>query len=217
MTTRIFEGPSLDAAAEHILVFEEGLVYDFPQIESRYVTIYDQAQNRVTLLDRETQVQTTLSTDDLTNITAQARAAAQTSEQQDQLGLNAEVEPSTRVSGYAIRFGHMEYHVSTQRPNDPSVASDFARFTDLTSRLNLVRRLGLPPFGRMTLNRHLAERMEMPLETTLTLYRGEEKSEFRSTHLLEELESIPAEDRKRISEARGMQALYRQVDIKEFP
>ena len=33
VTTKIFEGSQLDAAAEHVILFQEGLVYDFPQIE----------------------------------------------------------------------------------------------------------------------------------------------------------------------------------------
>ena len=216
VTTKIFEGSRLDAAAEHILLFQEGLVYDFPQIEPRYVTVYDPAQNQVILLDRETQQQTTLRTEDLVTVTAQARAAAQTPEQQEQLGLLAKVERSSKVSGYTVRFGNLEYHVTTQRPTDPSVAADFARFADLASRLNLIRRLGPPPFGRMTLNQHIAAMRELPLETTLTLHRGESFQEFRSTHLLEELDTITPEDRKLIDEARGMLAVYRQVDPKDF-
>ena len=216
VTTKIFEGSKLDAAAEHVILFQEGLVYDFPQIEPRYVTVYDPAQNRVTLLDRETQVQTTLRTEDLVTVTAQARAAARTPEQQEQLGLLAKVERSSRVSGYTVRFGNIEYHVTTQRPIDPSVASDFARFADLAARLNIVRRLGPPPFGRMTLNQHIAALSELPLETTLTLHRGDTFQEYRSTHQLQELGDVSAEDRKLIEEARGMLSVYRQVDPKEF-
>ena len=217
VTTRIFEGSKLDAAAEHVILFNEGLVYDFPQIDTRYVTVYDAAQNRVTLLDRQTQVQTTLSVDSLIQVTAQARSAARTPEQREHLGLQAKVERSSRVNGYTVRFGNLEYHVTTQRPGDPSVAADFARFADLASRLNIVRRLGPPPFGRMTLNQHIASMAELPLETTLTLHRGDEAHEFRSTHLLQEIDSISDQDRKLIEEARGMMAVYRQVDMKSFP
>lgn len=217
VTTKIFEGPELEAAAKHILLFQEGLVYDFPQIESRYVTVFDSASRQVTLLDRETQVQTTLSTDNLVNITAQARAAAQTPEQQERLGLLAKVENSNKVSGYKVQFGNLEYHVTTQRPDDPAVAADFARFADVASRLNIARRLGPPPFARMTLNQHIAKLSELPLETSLIVHRGESSQEFRSTHVLEMMESIEPEDLKRIEEARGMIAVYRQVAPADFP
>jgi hypothetical protein len=214
VTTKIYAGADLDPSAEHRILFDEGLVYDLPQIESRFVTVYDEAQNRVTILDRQTQVQTILGVGDLEKITAQARAAAVTPQQQEQLGLLAQVEPSKRVIGYTIKFGNLEYHTSTQTPQDPTVAIDYARFVILASRLNIVRRRGAPPFGRMTLNHHIAAMGELPLETTLTLRRSEQAEEFRSTHELDQLTPV---DRKKIDEVRGMLTLYREVDLKEFP
>lgn len=213
VTTKVYAGADLDPSAVHQILFDEGLVYDLPQIDSRFVTIYDEAQNRVTLLDRETQKQTILGVDYLEQITAQARTAAVTPEQQEQLGLKAKVEPSQRVIGYATKFGNFEYHTSTQTPDDPSIAIDYARFVVLASRLNILRRLGAPNFGRMTLSHHVASMGELPLETTLTITRGEQSEEFRSTHELDQLTQL---DRKKIDEVRGMLTRYREVDPKEF-
>jgi hypothetical protein len=184
MTTKIYQGTSLDAVAEHEILFDEGLTYDLPQIDARFVTVYDPAQKRVTLLDRQTQQQTTIGIDDLVKVTAQARAAANGLQQQARLGLRAAVGPSNRVIGYTIRFGNVEYHTTAQRPANGTIAKDYGRFADLASRLNLVRRLGPPPFGRMTLNQYMVAKGELPLETTLTLRHGETTSEYRSTHQL---------------------------------
>ena len=214
LMTRVYVGADLDPSAEHRILFDQGLVYDLPQIESRIVTVYDEAQNRVTILDRQTQKKTILLVDNLERITAQARAAADTPQKQEQLGLTAKVEPSKQVIGYTIKFGNLEYHTSTQTPDDPSIAVDYARFVILASRLNIVRRLGPPPFGQMTLSHHIATMGELPLETTLTLSRGEQSEEFRSTHQLDQLTPL---DRKKIDEVRGMLTLYREVDLKEFP
>lgn len=214
VTTKLYADSDPIPAAEHRILFDQGLIYDLPQIESRFVTVYDEVANRVTILDRQTQVQTSLKVEDLERITAQARAAASTPEQQEQLGLNAQVEPSKRVVGYTIRFGNFEYHTSTQTPNDPDVAIDYARFVILASRLNIVRHRGVPPFGRMTLNQHIAAMGELPLETTLTLRRGGQSEKFRSTHALDPLTPT---DRNKIDEVRGMLKLYRDVDFKEFP
>ncbi len=217
VTTKVYAGPTLKPSAEHLILFQEGLIYDFPQIESRYVTIFDLSQKLVTLMDRETQVQASVSVDDLIKICAQARAAAKTEEQRTQLGINAKVETSTKVQGYRLRFANLDYQLTGQQPEKPAVAAEFAKFVDLAARLNLVRRLGPPPFGRMTLNQHLAERKEIPLETTLTLTRGDEKLEYRSTHELEELTALPKANIEKIEEAIGMRAIYRQVNLKEFP
>ncbi|MGI9471259.1 MAG: hypothetical protein ACR2NZ_07000 [Rubripirellula sp.] len=214
VTTKIFVGAELDAASEHLILFDEGLVYDLPQIETRFVTVYDPARKQVTLMDRQEQVQTTISTEDLVKVTAQARAAAMTPAQREQLGIEARVALSQRVVGYTIQFANMEYHTTTQKPNDPAMAADYAMFADLASRLNLIRRIGPPPFGRMTLNQRIAAEREVPLETVLTLRRGEQKEDYRSTHELAELNQ---NDLDKIKEARGMLLLYRHVDLEDFP
>ncbi len=213
VTTRIYEGASVESAAVHEILFDEGLVYDLPQINNRFVTVFDAAQKRVTILDRKTQVRTTLGTDQLIKVSAQARAAAKTPEQQERLGLMAKIETSNR-GGYVIRFGSFEYFTSTQSPGDTSMAADYGRFADLAARLNIVRHLGPPPFGRMTLNQYVMSKGELPLETTLTVRRGENVQRFRATHALAELTDA---DRKRIHEVQGMLMLYREVTLKEFP
>ena len=110
-------GKNTEAASEHVILFQEGLTYDFPQISTRFVTIFDSGKKRVTIMDRETQVQATVSEEDLIKVTAQARAAASTAEQKKQLGINAMVEESHRVDGYQIRFGNLEYHITLQSKN----------------------------------------------------------------------------------------------------
>lgn len=214
VTTKVYAGAALDPSAEHRILFDEGLVYDLPQIETRFVTVYDEAQNRVTILDRETQVQTILGAGDLEKIIAQLRAAAVAPQRQGQLGLLAKVKPSKRVIGYTVKFGNLEYHTSTQTPDDPTIAIDYARFVILASRLNIVRRRGTPPFGRMTLHHHIATMGELPLETTLTVRHGEQSDDYRSTHELDELTPL---DRKRIDEVRGMLTRYPEVELKKFP
>ncbi len=214
VTTRVYQGADLQPSAEHRILFDEGLVFDLPQINSRFVTVYDPAQDRVTLLDRQTQVQSSLRIEDLVKVTAAARASASSKEQRERLGLDSEVEKSSRVIGYAIRFGNLEYHTTTQKPDDPTMANDYGQFAILASRLNLVRRLGPPPFGRMTLSEHVTRLGEIPLETTLTLKAKDGSQEYRSTHVLEELTEA---DRQQISQVRGMISLYKPVDFNDFP
>ena len=217
VTTKVYSGKNTEAASEHVILFQEGLTYDFPQISNRFVTIFDSGKKRVTIMDRETQVQATVSEEDLIKVTAQARAAASTAEKKKQLGINAMVEESHRVDGYQIRFGNLEYHLTSQKPSSEAVAKEFAKFFDLAARLNLVRRLGPPPFGRMTLNQHLASKQEIPRETLLILNRDTGAQEYRSTLKLEVLEDFSKLDREKIQEAVGMRAIYRQVDLKSFP
>lgn len=214
VTTKVYEGPSLDPADEHTILFDDGLAYDLPQIENRFVTVFDPAQKRVTLLDRQERLQATVTTDLLLQYTAQMRATASTPQEQEQWGLNAKVEKSTQVIGYTVQFGNLEYHATTQNVDDPVMAADYKRFAILAARLNILRRLGPPPFGRMTLSEHIAAKSELPLETTLTVHRGADTTFYRSTH---EVETLTDNDRKQINEVRGMLQLYRDVDLNDFP
>jgi hypothetical protein len=214
VTTKIFVGDQRDPASEHQILFDQGLVYDVPVINRRFITVFDPAQKRVTLLDRDTQVQASVSTDDLIKITAQARASVKDDEQKKKLGMEAKVQTSEQRAGYSIKFANLEYHATTQKPEDPKVASDYAMFVDLASRLNLVRRLGPPPFGRMTLHQEFASRGELPLELTLTITGSKQTEQYRATHAIGDLADS---DREVIQEVRGYLALYRQVDLKTFP
>ena len=214
VTAKIYQGANLEAAAEHWILFDNGLVYDLPQKGSPYVTVYDPAQKQVTLLHREQQVQATLSTEDLVRITAQARAAATSAEQRERLGLATKVEPSTQVIGYSIQFGNFEYHTTTQTPDDPTIAVDYGRFAILAKRMDIARRLGPPPFGRMTLSQYIAAKKEIPLETVLTIRHGQQSEEFRSTQTLAELTDA---DREKMDEVRGMMTLYRDVPLDQLP
>ncbi len=214
VTTKIFVGDQRDPASEHQILFDQGLVYDVPVINRRFITVFDPAQKRVTLLDRDTQVQASVSTDDLIKITAQARASVKDDEQKKKLGMEAKVQTSEQRAGYSIKFANLEYHATTQKPEDPKVASDYAMFVDLASRLNLVRRLGPPPFGRMTLHQEFASRGELPLELTLTITGSKQTEQYRATHAIGDLADS---EREVIQEVRGYLALYRQVDLKTFP
>ncbi len=214
VTTKIFVGEEGDPVSEHQILFDQGLVYDVPVISRRFITIFDPAQKRVTLLDRDTQVQASVSTDDLIKITAQARAAVVDDEQKKKLGMQAEVVRTEQDKGYAIKFANLEYRTTTQRPGSPKVAADYAMFVDLASRLNLVRRLGPPPFGRMSLHQKIAANGELPLELTLTITGSKQSEQFRSTHALGE---VADSERQTINEVRGYMALYRQVELNAFP
>lgn len=214
VTTKIFVGEENDPVSEHQILFDQGLVYDVPLINRRFITIFDPAQKRVTLLDRETQVQTSISTDDLIKITAQARAAVVSDEQKKKLGMDAEVEKLDQDTAYAIKFANLEYRTTTQRPESSKIAAEYAIFVDLASRLNLVRRLGPPPFGRMSLHQKIAANGELPLELTLTITGTKQIEKYRSTHSVGE---VADSERETINEVRGYVALYRQVDLKAFP
>ncbi|TWU36115.1 hypothetical protein [Novipirellula artificiosorum] len=212
--TSIFEGSSKDAVAKHLILFDGGLVYDLPIIEDRFVTVYDSPRKRVILLDRQTKTRSTIGIEDLVRITAQARSAAETREQQARLGILATPEFDPDASVYSIEFGEASYKTTVQETSDVDIALQYGQFADLASRLNLVRRIGLPPFARMSLNQRIATDGKMPKETSLAIRRGIAVDRFRSTHQV--IAYLSQSDRKQIEEAGSMLALYNEVGLEKM-
>ncbi len=233
--TTLFAGKDEQPAAEHLILFSDSLVYDLPQINDNVVTVFDPGRGRVILLDRATQVKSTIATDDLVKLTAQLRTSADSPKKRKQLGLDAEVQPiivdpktdeaapvalnesSEKIAsdGYMTTFGDARYEVLTQTPRQSAIAKQYGQFADLALRLNVIRPLGLPPFPRMTLNDRVTASGQIPLETRLTIRRAIMSDRYRSTHDLVEL--LSESDRKVIKEVGGMLALYKEVPLDQFP
>ncbi|TWU26188.1 hypothetical protein Pla52o_00400 [Novipirellula galeiformis] len=211
ITTEIYENWSSNPSAKHLILFAGNLTYDLAEIEGRYATVYDPDRKRVILLDRHAKTRTTIDTEDMIRITAQARAAAETREQQERLGILA--TPELESDRYRISYGDARYETTVQTPADIAMAIRYGQFVDLASRLNLVHRRGLPPFARMTLSQRVASDGKIPKETTLTIRRGVKVDRFRSQHEL--IASLSQQDKKRIEEIGGMLALYSEVPLSE--
>jgi hypothetical protein len=215
---RIYQSDETVPAAQHRLLFDSGVIYDLPEIQQRIVTVYDPAKQQITMLDREAKNRTSVSTDQLVEFTAKVKAGA---EQPTSLGIDAKVHPSDRVEGYTAAFSadhqgnHFEarYDVTTQSAASRKMAEDFGRFSDLSSRLNLLRHRGLPPFARMSISRKLTSLGVLPSETHLTVQRGDQTQRFRSTALVE---PMSGKDVETIKQVQGMMTMYRSVALDEF-
>jgi hypothetical protein len=225
---RVYQSEIADPVAQHRLLFDAGVIYDLPEIQTRIVTVYDPAKKMVILIDREAKNQTSISTEKLVEFTANVKAG--TANPGD-LGIGAVVRPSDRVDGYTAEFStdetsfaesssegdpksfRVRYDVTTQSVTSHAMAKDFGRFSDLSSRLSLLRRRGIPPFARMSLSRKLSSLGVMPHVTTLAVQRGQQLERFRSTT---DLEAFTAADSKMINQVRGMMASYEIVVMNEF-
>ncbi|WP_442505905.1 hypothetical protein SH528x_004720 [Novipirellula sp. SH528] len=211
VTTEIFENSKPEPSAKHLILFAGNLAYDVAEIPDRYVTVYDSDRNRVILLDRNAKTRTTISTEDLVRITAQARTAAGNRDQQEQERLGILAAPELEADKYSISYGDARYQTKVESPSDAGMAVRYGQFVDLASRLNLVHRRGLPPFARMTLSQRIATDGKIPKETTLTIRRGVNTDRFRSQHAF--ISTLSEADRKQIDEIGGMLALYHEVPL----
>ncbi len=213
VTTRIYVGQADSPSAEHRVLFDDGRAYDLSLSERRFATVYDSQQGQVILLDRKSEVQAVVDLEDLLKVTAEVKASVNDTENRQQLGVDAKVI-AAQGNGYRIRFAGTEYYAETEKPTDPTIARDYGRFADLALRMNILRPLGPPPFARMTLNSHIAAKGEIVTLSKLTLSRGDQSAEYRSSNQIGEL---TASDRESIGELRELLTTYRSVALKDFP
>lgn len=211
----IFEGTQPKPQSQHLLLFDSGVIYDLPIGVGTTATMFDPSRSKVMLLHKTQRVRTSISTDSLIQVSAQARAAAIDAGAEESLGLNARVAAKEVAGEYAIEFGDTKYTVKSQKTLADGVAAEFAAFTVWACRLNLARQVGSPPFARMTMAEFLAAEEVLPRQISLEVRRGLKTRTYRAEHLYVGRLSEP--DRKKIADVGQMIASYEEVQFSEFP
>ncbi len=213
--TELFEGTQTKPQSQHLLLFDGGVVYDLPMGTGTTITVFDPARSRVMLLHKIQRVRTSISTDALIQVSAQARSAAMTAGSARSLGLDARVTKADVPDTYTIEFDGTKYAATTQPALVDGVASEYAAFTVWACRLNIARHVGPPPFARMTLADFLAAENALPRQIKLDVRRGLKTRTYRSENLY--VGRLSDLDRKRISEVGDMLASFSEVEFSAFP
>jgi hypothetical protein len=211
----IFEGTQTKPQSQHLLLFDAGVIYDLPIGLGTMVTVFDPGRSRVILLHKPPRVRTSIATESLIQVSAQARAAALDAGAAQSLGLNARVAPGATAGDYVIEFADTRYSVKPQPALAEGVAAEFAAFTVWACRLNLARQVGSPPFARMTMAEFLASEKVLPRQISLEVRRGLKTRVYRAEHLY--VGRLSDLDRKKISEVGQMISNYDEVDFAAFP
>lgn len=217
--TEVFEGDSTSPASQHLILFDAGVIYDLRLDDNRLATLYDPARGRIVLVDLQHRQQTTLTPSDLLMASAQFRAAIEQEGKEEAFGLNVTVEklaPSAEDSAvqFEVGFGETRYTATTQTVRNPEIARAYHEFVVLASRLNIIRKQGIPPFARLALGERIAEANRLPLTTVLELKQGLRKQKYRS-HLLV-VEQLSTKDRERISDLGKVLASCEEVAFGDF-
>lgn len=211
VSIEILDGNTEQLLDRHLVLFHDAKIYDIAQLAPQDVMVIDPVKGEVTLLSRQAQIQTRIQSQAIIDLVARVRAAAAAKGQE--LGIG--VEPVKKEKEYSLAFDKYTYRTSVAVPQVPFHAKQFVEFTDWAARVNLVRSLGPPPFGRMTLGSQMAADGVVPAEMTLTCKSDSVNQTFKLNHQFSA--GIDQADEKRIAEVQGMIALYRQVPLNSFP
>lgn len=210
------DGQNNQLQDRHLVIFQNGKAYDFSLFEPRDVTVIDPAKSQVTLLSRVNHVQSTIASEALVRTAAQLRVYAKNQQLEERLGINAKTQRvASQPGAYQISFSDFQYQATAAAPKMGHQPARFAEFTDAVARVNLIRRLGTPPFARIDLGRTIAADGLIPETVTLQIQSGNHKRTFLSRYTFKN--DLSPESQKRLDEVAGMMTLYREVPLPAFP
>ena len=219
--TEVYIDDEVQPFDRHLILFDDGVIYDIFLDDDRVSTMYDPNRGRVILVDRQHRQQVVLSTSEMLAATAQARATIEAEGKGNEFGLQAEVvEQPPKTPGdpirYQLSFGDTRYTTTTQAAKQPQVAVAYNQFVTLAGQLNVMLRRGTPPFARMVLGQHIAEMGHLPLRTELEhdVTASLKTRRYRAQlHLVEQLSVV---DRERIAEFGKVLAECEPVSLADF-
>lgn len=218
----LIEGKPQQLQDRHLVLFDDGKSYDFALSKPRDVTVIDPAESMVTLLSREKHVQSKIAHQDMVAVAARVRLFAKNQDMEDRLGINAKPKAAApreagddQTASYQVSFAGYRYDATTAGPSMAMQPARFAEFTDWVARVNLVRKLGTPPFARISLGRAIATQGLVPSTVTLRLTSENHSRTFLSHYTFKD--GLSETSQKRLDEVSGMISLYQEVPPERFP
>lgn len=208
---------------ETTTLFASGRVYDF-MIAPDETIVLDPIHDLIVLVDPNRRIMTQISTGDVSTEIAKLREAAQNhaheAVRESAAAVFAEsVDPETGVLKLTNRW--MKYEIETMAPNEPQVARQYAEAADWLAQLNAILNKPSLPFPRLTLNRVLRQRQELPVKITQTI-TSEEKSPLgmrreivnRSEHTI--VMALAKEDLENIEKTGRQMHTFEKVDFARY-
>ena len=215
--TDVFAGDSKVPVSETLTLFVGDVIYDFLLTKPEEITILDVRRSRLVLLDRDRRVQTTLTMDKLQRITAGMKLVGE-AEKKEIFVPEAAPQFDEETGEVVLQIGGLTYRALGIKPKQPAAARSYREFADWYARLNAARRLNLPPFARIALNRALSDRGLLPKKVSRTVVMRQQlvdkKTKAHSQHSF--VWKLSNSDRKRIESAGTLQASFKAVSIHEY-
>lgn len=219
--TRVFGEEGDEPTDRTTTLFHQGAVYDFPAAGSE-ITIFAPKDARVVLLDTKRRVRTELTVDQLFDFSGRLRDWA--AKQDDGL-LKFTVDPKFEHQDDAaggrmsLASRWMSYELQTRSATTKQMATQYLQFCDVCAHLNTLLNPGsLPPFGRLEVNRRLAEGANLPTEIQLTIPAvrmfGDREVKLATRH--EYVETLSDADLASVEKAGRHNATFRAVSLAEF-
>lgn len=215
--TDVFLADDEETFSEHLTLFYGNVVYDFRVKGPEEITILNFQDGTISLLDVKRRQRADLTTAELLDFSAKIKDIGTNNQAEDLVAPKFQVMFDEEQKSLELVSRKITYRATGIEPSTASVATRYREFTDWYARLNSMRPPNPPHFGRLELNRQLADRGLLPqdIERTVNLgglFRKPQKA--RSHHVVGTV--ISGTDRRRIDEAGGYLSDFAKVSLADY-
>ena len=213
METDVFSDTQVDPIVKTLTIFRSQVIYDFMGPNGEEITIFDIPRGSITLVDKQRQVQTSISTSQLMAFMTTVKSQPQASTKGSHL-LSPQFKEQYEATKQVLTLAdeRLTYRARGIRPKTPEFVERFQFFADWYARLNATRFGNPPPFGRIKLNQSLAKHGLIPAEIERTVVLNatdNDTQKMRSRHLTNW--QLTDTNRKRIEQAKTCLETYPEV------
>jgi len=213
--TDIYFEDSKQPAKQTLTLFYEGVFYDFDRDQPNSITVIDPNGRRIVLLDRDRNVQTRISMDEILGMEAQVQQQLAESEMRRMVPTAEGTRFDSATMTMNVSAEALVYKAKCLRPEGEDFARQYADFADWSARLNaFYSDRPLPPFARLVLNRELAKQGLFPSEIQRVSTSRGRKSVVTSKLLANW--AISKDDVTRVEKVGTMLVDFKMVDAKTF-
>jgi len=219
--SKTFVGKDKAPASENVTLFRAGVVYDYLS-DPQGVAVFDKAHGRFILLNPARKIKTEIKTDDVTTFAQSVKAAAGQSQNKFlRFSANPEFHSTfdEEREELSLTSPYMTYQVLTAKAKNLVAAQQYREFLDWYARLNaMTNPSSPPPFPRLILNEHLANRELVATQVQLTIPAqgplGGKAQELRSEHKIS-WRLLPR-DLDKISETANQLTAFKAVSFNDY-
>lgn len=215
--TDVFVANQSQPVAEYVTLFYGNVVYDYRLTQPQEVVVFDMNRNRFILLDLSRRIKTELSTADIETFHQRVRQRmAGRDEAFFQPHFSHQYDAATRT--HRLENDKWSYQAVGLVPKYPEAVGRYRSFADWYIQLATMHPGSIPPYGRLELNRLLAEQGELPqsVERTISVARvfPPKKETVRTQHLYNWL--LSEQDHRRIRKTGDDIASFKSVPPHAF-
>ena len=216
--TSVFAGESRQPLAKNLALFTEGLVFDI-SLTGAETTVFDSAQQRFVLLDRQRSRHTELNLEELGSYVAAVKQQGLETKEQYLFDPQFAVSYSDDSRRLTLTSDAVTYRVKGIVPPESHTAAvaHYRQFTDWSARLNATHTASFPPFARLELNGRLHDRNLLPEHVEFEYTppgRAGSKAVYQSRQAF--AWTLTDDDRRRIEETKRQLVEFTPVKFREY-